>query len=592
MKNIGFFGGNAIKIEGITDYYVRFVEENQLMDPKRWEALVKPFVTREDSSDAFWRGEFFGKEMRGASLVYTYTRDERLYEVLCGAVEKLLAAQDEYGRISTYDVEHEFCGWDMWCRKYVLTGLQHFYRICKDEAFKKRIIEALKRHTDYIISKIGAEDGKKNITETSSWWGCVNSCTILEPVVELYKQTGEKRYLDFAKYIISTGGSSDCDFMRLALENKLFPYQYPVVKAYETMSYFEGLLAYYEVCGEQKYLTAVQNFIEAVYESDLTVIGCCGCTHELFDNSSVRQTEYSDQIMQETCVTVTLMRLSLRLYFLSGDTKYMDVIERSGFNALYGSVNTSHEDIYNLFMKKYVSGMTFDSYSPLYMNSRWRGTGGYLEFNDGDSCGCCDAIGACGVAIMPLVAAMKCDEGIIVNYLFRGSLSAEDVNGKKVVLDFDSDYPTTENGTVTVKCDGTANLKLFIRCPGFYKQTAINGVSVKGGGYYTVEGEFKSGDKIEISYVRELKVLRLNGKTAFLFGSLTLAADELKGDLKTCGAAAVADVPPYKTLPVKDGELVRVEIEKPDGTALTLTDYRSCGKNRHGKTDVITVWFD
>ena len=40
--------------------------------------------------------------------------------------------------------------------------------------------------------------------------------------------------------------------------------------------------------------------------------------------------------MQETCVTVTWMRLLTRLYLLSGEEKYIDRIERSGFNALYG----------------------------------------------------------------------------------------------------------------------------------------------------------------------------------------------------------------------------------------------------------------
>lgn len=590
FTDIKMFSGDDLKIRGVMDDNVNFVAESQLKSRERWEKLVEPFITREDS-DGFWRGEFFGKEMRGAALIYQYTKDEELYKILTEAVEKLLAAQDEKGRISTYSEASEFNGWDMWCRKYVLTGVQHYYRICRDEGFKKEILSALSKHADYIISKIGNGEEQKKITETSSWWGCVNSCTILEPMLELYKETGEKRYFEFAKYIISTGGSSDCDFMELALENKLAPYQYPVVKAYETMSYFEGLLAYYEITGEEKYFTAVKNFVEAVDRTDMTVIGCSGCTHELFDNSSVKQTEYAENIMQETCVTVTWMRISLRMYLETGERKFIDRIEKSGLNALYGSLNTKHNTILNLLEKKYVSGMTFDSYSPLYMNTRGRGTGGYMEFLRGGSCGCCEAIGACGVALMPLTAVMSAKEGVIVNYLFGGELSVKDKNGESVKLLFESDYPSENTCKITVSSDGKVNLGMFIRLPEFADGTTINGKTYTGE-YADISGEYSGGDVIEIGYNVGLKVLRLNGKVAFSFGAITLGTDEEKFDGDIEKPINVTDNPVYKLIKPQKDELLRVEISLKDGEEITLSDYQSCGKNWRGKRNRTTVWFN
>ena len=590
FTDIKMFSGNDLKIHGVMDDNVNFVAESQLKSRERWEKLVEPFITREDS-DGFWRGEFFGKEMRGAALIYQYTKDEELYKILTEAVEKLLAAQDEKGRISTYSEASEFNGWDMWCRKYVLTGVQHYYRICRDEGFKKEILSALSKHADYIISKIGNGEEQKKITETSSWWGCVNSCTILEPMLELYKETGEKRYFEFAKYIISTGGSSDCNFLELALENRLAPYQYPVVKAYESMSYFEGLLAYYEITGEEKYFTAVKNFVEAVERTDMTVIGCSGCTHELFDNSSVKQTEYAENIMQETCVTVTWMRISLRMYLEAGERKFIDRIEKSGLNALYGSLNTKHSTILNLLEKKYVSGMTFDSYSPLYMNTRGRGTGGYMEFLRGGSCGCCEAIGACGVALMPLTAVMSAKEGVIVNYLFGGELSVKDKNGESVKLLFESDYPSENTCKITVSSDGKVNLGMFIRLPEFADGTTINGKTYTGE-YADISGEYSGGDVIEIGYNVGLKVLRLNGKVAFSFGAITLGTDEEKFDGDIEKPINVTDNPVYKVIKPQKDELLRVEISLKDGEEITLSDYQSCGKNWRGKRNRTTVWFN
>lgn len=590
LTDIKMFSGDDLKIRGVMDDNINFVAETQLKNRERWEKLVEPFITKEDS-DGFWRGEFFGKEMRGAALIYQYTKDEKLYEILTEAVEKILAAQDEKGRISTYSEASEFNGWDMWCRKYVLTGIQHYYRICRDVKFKKDILSALSKHADYIISKIGNGEGKKKITETSSWWGCVNSCTILEPMLELYKETGEKRYFEFAKYIISTGGSSDCNFLELALENRLAPFQYPVVKAYETMSYFEGLLAYYEITGEEKYFTAVKNFVEAVENTDMTVIGCAGCTHELFDNSSVKQTEYAENIMQETCVTVTWMRISLRMYLETGEEKFIDRIEKSGLNALYGSLNKKHNAIYNLLLKKYVSGMVFDSYSPLYMNKRGRGTGGYMEFLHGGSCGCCEAIGACGVALMPLTAVMSAKEGVVVNYLFSGELSAEDRDGKALKLTFESDYPSGNTGKIIISCEEKIDLGLFIRLSGF-EETIINGKVCGSGGYADLSGEYSDGDAITIEYKPELKVLRLNGKVAFTYGAITLATDEEKfeGDIEK--KKEVDDKPAYKSIKPEKDELLRIEITLKNGEKITLSDYQSCGKNWLKKKSRVTVWFN
>ena len=179
------FLDNAIQVNGFMDCAVRFVIDNQLKDKKIWRLYIDVFRSRIDSQDGKWHGEFFGKQMRGACYAYRYTADEELYEILTWACEELLKMQDEYGRISTYTIDSEFWGWDMWSRKYVLTGLLHYYQICRDERLKERVLSACCDHLDYVVDKVG--DGKIDITATSNWWGAVNSSTILEPTVELYK---------------------------------------------------------------------------------------------------------------------------------------------------------------------------------------------------------------------------------------------------------------------------------------------------------------------------------------------------------------------------------------------------------------------
>ena len=269
-------------------------------------------------------------------------QNEKLYSVLSHTVNEMIKSADENGRISSYAVNHEFDAWDLWCRKYVLLGMEYFLEICTDELQKRNIINSMCKQVDYIITKIGREeDGKKEITTATRHWRGLNSCSILEPVVRLYNLTQDKRYFDFATYIVDCGGTDIENIFELAYENNLYPYQYPVTKAYEMTSCFEGLLEYYKITGNEKYKTAILNYANKILESDFTVIGCCGCTHELFDHSTVRQANTTNgEIMQETCVTVTLMKFFYRVHLLSGESKYADAFEISFYNAYLGSFNT------------------------------------------------------------------------------------------------------------------------------------------------------------------------------------------------------------------------------------------------------------
>lgn len=580
---------NAVRDNGIMDKAVRFVLKNQLKDRTLWKRFTEVFTTHEDTENARWRGEYFGKQMRGAVMIYAYTRDEELYDILTETVSDLLARQDEYGRFSTYDLSAEFSGWDMWCRKYVLVGLLYYYEICKDEALRTRILTACKKHLDYIVARIGSAPNQKAITETSSWWGCVNSCTILEPTVELYKKTGDEAYLQFARYILSTGGSADCNLIELALEGKIYPYRYPVTKAYEMMSFYEGLLAYYEVTKEEKYFLAASKFVEAVAESDITIIGCAGCLHELFDHSATTQTEYSENIMQETCVTVTWMRLQRRLFDLTKAAKYLERMEISAYNALYGSLNTEMNKQFCMETNAWVDGMAFDSYSPLCKNTRGRGIGGYNAFAAGGYCGCCIAIGACGVALFPLTAVVQTEGVVYVNFLFDGVAQVQGDDGEAVKLRFEGGYSTNEKTTIVV--ERACSLRLRIRKPNWCETMTVNGETASEE-FFALERSFSAGERICIATETRLKTHKRNGKIAFTYGALTLAVDEQKSDRDLDLPVEVGENPTYTALLPQEGELLRFKLDLKDGTELLLTDYQSCGKKWTEAKSRISVWLD
>ena len=595
IKNkFSYLGVAEAKYTGAPHDYVLITEHHQLLDKKTWDKFVEVFTENSDDHDIGWRCEYWGKMMRGACLTYRYHGDDKLYSMLDYAVRELLKVQREDGRFSTYSEKKQFNGWDLWGRKYVLTGMMHFIDICKDDSLKNQILEAICRHADHIVEKIGDGEGQKSILETSSHWLCLNSCTILEPFIDLYKRTGKKSYLEFAEYIIGLGGCAGGNLMELALLDEIAPFEYPVNKAYEMMSFFEGLLAYYELTGEEKYLDAVSKFVEKINETDVTIIGCSGCTHELFDNSIVKQTEFNEVQMQETCVTVTWMRVLARLHLITGEVKYVDRIEKSAYNALYGSINTKNEKGFSIEDGEFLDPVIFDSYSPLYNNRRGFVTGGFKRFRTGGFYGCCACIGSAGTGIFPLIGTLKSESGIVINEAFEGVVTTLTPSGKKVTLNSTSDYPVGDKYSLALFLDEDESFELLIRIPDWCDEATLTvGDEMRKvyPGYVSIDREWSDGDTVEVDLPHHLKSHYLNGKTAYTYGPLVLARDEMKEGKKTDTEFTPSECNAFKLLPSGDGETLRILLEC-EGEDVLLTDYASCGKYWTNKNAKVSVWLN
>ncbi len=610
-----------------------FVNEEQLLKTELWKRFADQFREAADSSDNGWRGEYWGKMMRGGALVYAVTRSPRLYSVLSNAVCDILSAAEPSGRISSYSAEREFGGWDIWCRKYVLLGMQYFLEICEDDALSQKIVASMCAQMDHIIGKIGkAEDGKLPITKATANWYGMNSCSILEPVVRLYNITGNKKYLNFADYIIKTGCADITDIFELATVGDFSPYLYPVTKAYEMISCFEGALEYYRATGNEYYKNAVIKFADRILETDFTVIGGSGCTHELFDHSTVRQANTTNgATMQETCVTVTVMKFLSQVHLLTGDPKYIDALEISFYNAYLGAFNTERvsEDIIKQNHPTWIiEPIPFDSYSPLTCGTRGNAVGGLRGMSDGHYYGCCACIGSAGIGILPKMQLMTTESGFALNMFLDGRIKSRTPLGNDIEFDISTDYPRSGDVTVTVEQVHSEIFELAIRIPSWSKRTAVsvNGEAVAVScGYIRIDREWSSADEIRIildmtteviapipygeqvlmnswvegtnymtlSYDREDPMAKHH--IALRRGPVMLAEDDRLGHSPSSPIEIVKNtdgtvdavlskrsVSPYKNM-------VEVTVPIKGGERMTLTDYASAGKC-WDKKNKIAVW--
>ncbi|MCQ2413530.1 MAG: glycoside hydrolase family 127 protein [Clostridia bacterium] len=620
-------------MKGMLDKAVRFVERFQLLDPAHWRRFVRQFEERTDSDNHGWRGEFWGKMMRGAAFTYATTKNEKLYAVLRQTVIDMMNTADDDGRISSYRREDEFSGWDIWCRKYVLLGMQYFLEVCPEEDLGKRILDSMKKQADYLLARIGDGEGQVPITSCSQCWRGLNSSSVLEPMVRLYDLTGEKKYLDFAGHIVRHGGTSIADVFKIAMDDIAYPYQYPVTKAYEMISCFEGLLEFYRVTGEEKYKNAVVNFAKKVAESDITVIGSAGCTHELFDHSALRQTDTEYQgIMQETCVTVTWMKFCMQLLLLTGDSRFADAFEQSAYNAYLGAFNTDKKvspKILQSHPEAITEALPFDSYSPLLPGVRGESVGGLQMMKDRHVYGCCACIGSAGVGMFRKVAVMKYKEGLALNLYEPFTCRTEAIAGVPLTLTCTTSYPKNGKIVFTVSPDAPASFGIRLRIPAWSEKTsiAVNGEKIAPtAGYTEIVREWKAGDRIELSLDMRARVIRpvrygtdeIHNEVywqgdfiipkvvkqspdalrhiALRRGPIVLAKENRLGE----SAAEPVDIacdkkgfvklaPAAKKIPFT--HTVAFEVPEKDGTSFTVVDYASAGKTWSEESSV-AAWFN
>ena len=593
-----------IRFEGLADQAARWLQKEQLTDSVQWAKFVDVFRYQPDADNQGWRGEYWGKMMRGGALVYAYTQDENLYNVLTATIRDMMTAAEEDGRVSSYAREGEFDSWDLWCRKNVLLGSEYYLDICKDEAFKKEIIDFLCRCADYIIAHIGPD--KKDINQASRSWYGVNSSSILEPIVRLYSLTGEQRYLDFASYIVKAGGANGINIFELAYENRLYPYQYGVSKAYEMMSCFEGLLEYALVTGEERWKTAVVNFVRSVLDSEVSIIGSCGVTHELFDHTRTRQTVRYDGVMQETCVTVTWMKFCSRLLRLTGESVWADEMERSFYNAYLGSLNLNHLEADKIRKKLTDSGMVstfmpFDSYSPLTPGKRGVQVGGEQTLKDGSYYGCCACIGSAGVGVFLQNAITVDGDTVTINFFEKGTFHAW-VGPRRVSIAIDTNYPVDGHVHIQVLSQRPNDFTLKVRNPGWAKGgymyftrrwyfdeldlTFDMPVRMHRPEYWAEDVVYIDEKQKAPGYIHSAGPMNVVHKPeeddyiAYTRGPLTLAADG------RTGKAADSVFVPTRNVQQAEGDLasgvpctVQMTFTPENGEPYTLVDYASAGRD-------------
>ena len=517
----------AVRLDG-------FFENDIRNSIDHWNKGVVPYAAMVDffrnGRSQFALGEMWGKAVRSGCMFYRYTADPELKEILSQTVKDLLSTVRPNGSISCVPPEKQpdGPGGDLWERKYVLLGLDRYYDLVEADP---AVLRAMTDQADCIIEQVG-EPPKVPITSLGWSPNHIESSTLLEPFMRLYNRTGEKRYLDFARYIVSTGGSEGYDIFRQAYDN-VPPHEMggPYPKAYEMMSMFEGAVEYYRVTGDEYFRRSFMNLYDNIRRNEITIVGNGGGDQpyhpavmgEGWDHTAVEQTNPDITRMMETCVGVTWMKFCSQILRLTGDPSAVDEIEKYIYNGLLGAMKPSGDGFsyVNLFNGEKVT------------NYGWGTTFGSLPVT------CCNLNGPMGLAYIPFVAVMESDRGPVVNLYNAARAELSTPQGDSLSLRIETDFPLSDRVLVRVDPHAASLFTLSLRIPSWSERTVVkvNGKkvrSVEPGAYLSLERIWKPGDRVELAFDMRCRLLDAprgsnragDSFQALVWGPIVLARDE------------------------------------------------------------------
>ncbi len=334
----------AVKLLGKTkDRRDPFLYERVFSDFAKetvYREAVSAFRTKADDDEpmGLWQGEFWGKWVISGCEVYKACGDIALKNFLIQSAYEVMSFAREDGYIGSYKnslnvfATPEYINWNVWCRKYTLWGLLSCHEISRDP----EILKFAARLATHLFEEL-KENGIR-LGDTGTFLG-LPSCSILKPLLLLYRYTENEAFFVYAKEIVAEfedPSSRTPLLIENAISEKPFhlwkeePFSW--AKVYEMTSCYEGLAEYYRLTGDDKYLAACEGYAKILETREKNLVGSAGF-NDMFANAA-------DEInaISEPCDSIHIMRLYKELFMLTGKAEYMDAFERIFYNAFLAGV--------------------------------------------------------------------------------------------------------------------------------------------------------------------------------------------------------------------------------------------------------------
>jgi len=428
---------------------------------------------------------------------------------------------------------------ELYCAGHLMEAAVAYY----ESTGKRRLLEVLCRYADHIATVFGPGEGQKR--------GYPGHEEIELGLVKLYRATGEKRYLELARFFVDERGREPHFFDQEALARGDDPAAYrfrdhsytqshlPVERqttveghAVRAMYLFSGATDVALETGNEGLLTACERVWANVAHRRMYVTGGIGSTAEgerfTYDYDLPNASAYA-----ETCAAIGLVFWAHRMLQARARGEYGDVMERALYNGVLSGVS--------------LDGRRFFYSNPLEVNRRvWEATPESERRNrmsperqEWFGCACCPP------NIARLLASLgqyiySTGKNAAYVHLYVGSRVTLDVGDRRIGLRQTTDYPWEGTVRLTVESDGEQAFLIGLRMPAWCRQPAarVNGQAIDlttcvRDGYAMLHRVWHTGDVIELDLPMRVERVHAHpnvwtdcGRVALQWGPLVYCLEE------------------------------------------------------------------
>jgi DUF1680 family protein len=440
---------------------------------------------------------------------------------------QLIAAQLPDGYLGTYTDDQRWTSWDVWVHKYDLIGLLSYY----NAAGYAPALEASRKIGDLLVRTFGTGPGQKDIIAAGTHVGMA-ATSVLEPMANLYRLTGDRSYLEFCDYLVRAWEQPNGPKIISSITSTGSVYKTANAKAYEMMSNLVGLAELYRITGNPLYLKTIEIAWDDIVKHRLYIDGTTSSSEHFADDLVLPGEESSKT--GEGCATVTFLQLTWQLLRLTGEAKYADMLERTTYNALLGAQDARTGDICY--------------FTPL--NGRK---------SPGPGINCCVSSEPRGISMIPQFAWGTRGEGAMILFYVPGSVRLKTAGGD-VEITSNTSYPLDGTVEMTIRPAKPARFPIYFRVPSWtarYRIT-VGSLSQTGipGQFVTIDRQWNPGDHVRIEI--DMTPRLMPGGPSYPFGVAVqrgpqvLALEEtLNSDVKDFQAAGPRGVD-LKLVPAHD----------------------------------------
>lgn len=436
-----------------------------------------------------FRGLYFNdsdvyKWLEAAAWSLAVQPNEKVADLMDKVIAEIESAQDTDGYLNTYfSLERKNQRWtnlrdmhELYCAGHLFHAAIAHHRVTGSD----RLLKVAIRFTDHIARIFGW--GKKEETDGHP--------EIEIALVELYRETGEQRYLELAQFFVDVRGHKRIGGSPYIQDHKPFRELDEVTgHAVRALYLNAGAADLYAETGEGALMQALQRMWLNLTEKRMYVTGGCGARYE--GEAFGRDYELpNERAYAETCAAIANILWQWRMFLLTGESRFIDVLERSLFNGA-------------------LSGIGLDGKSYFYVNPL--ADRGHHRRQPYFECACCPPNIA---RLLPMVQSFLyaiSDDGIFVN-LYAESEAQLAFGDTTITILQHTDYPWDGEVRLQIKSSKPLNFAFHLRVPAWCERAVatVNGAErteVEGGNYLTLKREWKDGDVVGLSLPMTIQLI-------------------------------------------------------------------------------------